>query len=82
MEDIPQGCIRVGREMELHIHPVYDPSKSEAVMPGPGGFVLVKHTFVPGEGEEISVRLYDRKRDSPIDWSDPNIRIFDECIPR
>lgn len=80
MEDIPQGCIRVGREMELHIHPVYDPSKSEAVMPGPGGFVLVKCTFVPGEGEEKTVKLYDGE--PRIDWLSPDVQMFDECIPR
>jgi len=49
-------------------------------MPGPGGFVLVKCTFVPGEGEEKTVKLYDGE--PRIDWLSPDVQMFDECIPR
>lgn len=79
MKGIPQGCISVGG-IELHTHYVPDPVTGIAIMPGPGELVSVKRTFVPGEGLEQTVKLYDG--DPLIDISDPNVMIFDGCIPR
>lgn len=82
MDDILQGCIRVGsnREcIELHTHSVYNPNTRNSVMPGPGEMVLVVYTYEPGLVLTKAVSLY--KGDPQIDYSSPGVMLYDGCMP-